>query len=243
MPPAVGRGQRDGQVWDQHRSAAPAGPLVGHQRVVAGLPQLERRLGPQQRRVDLGHAPGVLAAHPHRPRAHGDPRGALPDRDGAHHRAGGRVDPRHRAVAAVGDPDGPIAHGQGGRPGSDAGVLDQPVRRRVDRQHPVGGGAGRPDPGTTIVELDSCECSKPSWSSTRAPASRVRTTSALVSHGLLRACCRQQAGPWAVHARSMAYAPSIRTRCVSWASRSVRRSRRRVSRCSWRRKPISGVLL
>ena len=38
---------------------------------------------------------------------------------------------------------------------------------------------------TAIVEWDCCECSVPSWSSTRAPASRATRTPALVSHGFV----------------------------------------------------------
>ena len=40
---------------------------------------------------------------------------------------------------------------------------------------------------TAIVERDCWECSEPSWSRTRAPASRAMSTPALVSQGLLDA--------------------------------------------------------
>jgi hypothetical protein len=47
---------------------------------------------------------------------------------------------------------------------------------------------------TAIVERNCCECSEPSCSRTRAPASRAMTTPALVSQGRCRAGCRHRAG-------------------------------------------------
>ncbi len=128
-------------------SATPSQSVPSTAVTACGRPPTLRRsatTGPL--RVDAHQRPGELVRHPDRAGRRRDARGAVvaADRDRGGHDAALAVDPRHRPLERVGDPDGVVADRQGRDATAHLHRLGRRGSGRVDRSHRPGRRAAGP---------------------------------------------------------------------------------------------------